>query len=108
MNSAKNLHFDLFGVKKRIKDIESINKTLDKQLNLCPIKCTSSASCYLILYEWGHIVYNTFPEQKILNIDILSSLSESQNNSLKKAFLEIFSQNQYLYSEQWRITGHDS
>jgi S-adenosylmethionine/arginine decarboxylase-like enzyme len=107
MISAKTICIELFGVNKRIIDIKNISRIVDKQLDYEKIGCTQSANCYMCIYNFGYIVYYTWPEKKMLNIDILSCLSESQNSAIKKTFLEVFKPSQYLYSDLMRITGFD-
>ena len=107
MNSAKSVHYELFGVNKRMADIERISHSIDNQLHFCRNSSLTNGNCLVVLYPWGHVCYYTWPEIKLLNVDILSALSEFSLLGLKKMLLSSFNPNNYVYADTIRFTGFD-
>ena len=105
LNTASQEMLELFGVSKRMADLEATSYVIERQLGLERNFNVSYENCQVILYDWGHIIYYTFPEEKMMTIDILACLTTFQVDQLKQAILKVFSPSQYLSFNTFRMTG---
>lgn len=105
MNSSTFICLELFGVHKRIPDIERISHSIDKQVNICRINAFTANNCQAIFYHWGHILIYTWPEISLLNIEILSNMNNIETQVLKETILNIYKPKQYTSFDTTQITG---
>ena len=70
MKKLNHTFLDMQGTKKRIGDIKAIFQNLEYSLKLLHSALISTNNCVTILYSWGHVIIYTYPQDKVITIEI--------------------------------------
>ena len=103
MKLSEHIIIEMYGVKKRVGDIKSIFQSLERHNHSSLI---STNNCIVFIYSWGHIIIYTSPKDKMLAIEILSSLGAYHNEKMKANILNIFQPQKYDVQETTRPLGN--
>ena len=105
MLTANQEMLELFGVKKRMADVEGIVATIEPHHKIQRTFSTTSGNCHFVSYEWGHLIVYSYPEESLMTIDIFSTKSYIFIEGLKETLISVFSPRQYLCFDQLRTAG---
>ena len=105
MLSASQEMLEMFGVCKRMADVERILSGLDAQLRLERNFSATSQKCHFIAYDWGHVIVYSYPEESLMTCDIFSSESSLLVDAIRRTLLEVFQPRRYLCFDQLRTAG---
>lgn len=108
MESARNLIIEMYGVKKRLSDVEKISFSIDTHLGFDRQTSFSNGCRQFILYDWGHIIFHTWPDKQIMTADVFTNFSEPRLSYIKKLIMEVFKPKNHICDEIIRITGFQS
>jgi hypothetical protein len=59
------------GTKKRVGDIKAIFQNIEFGQQILHTSLISTNTCITFLYSWGHIIIYTYPQDKIITVEIL-------------------------------------
>ena len=102
MKLSEHIIIEMYGVKKRVGDIKSLFHSIEKNNFFQHTTLVSTNNCIIFLYNWGHFIVYTAPNNQMLSVEILSNLGPHRNTKIKQNILGVFQPHRHDVQELTR------